>query len=609
MVRPVPAVEPEHPASLSTRRMVVARRPFGTATCATSAIDPSVSEPGVSPTVSRATKTLYRDDGALDFDHGGTRTVRKNVTAPGTGLLDDDPSFSSRLADAAAHEPAAIRALVDEFVPDLVAFMRRRGVTDPEGSANQAMFDALQNLSGLRSRTRRTFRSYLYKIARRRVVDEIRRNSVRPRVVASLVNGDQTATLTDDHGSRFDERIADEDYVDALLTTLTADQRRILELRLLDDRSIQETAELTGRSVTAVKAMQRRAITSLRIAAAAMVAVLLVIGGRLLLADERPIMVENAPATDDGITTGPDGDDPTRGPTGQGGPDEPDGDGLPTSSTDETGAGDPEGERGTVVAGASSTPADATGVDDDPPDGPPGDGPPTNGPNDGGGASDIDGTGDGADPPGGAQDSPAPVTTEPAPDRPCRIISRPFPVVGEIAWVVFQLDRPFDLFRGTSGHVIGDAGDASAMTTGWETNDRLWNGRTHAFRVEESMLNDNGRLRPKVALAGGEVTSRCTYEIEHTSPCSVTTDGAPRPGDRATVTYDPTGGWSPLLGRWTAIMAADGSSARVGGGSTEIAPGATATFVIDESMITDDGVLDVRSWYRRDQGFVVCATE
>ena len=57
--------------------------------------------------------------------------------------------------------------------------------------------------------------------------------------------------------------VVDRDYVEELLSSLTSDQREVLEMRFLDDLSLAETATRTGRTVTAVKSLQRRAISAL----------------------------------------------------------------------------------------------------------------------------------------------------------------------------------------------------------------------------------------------------------------------------------------------------------------------------------------------------------
>ena len=96
--------------------------------------------------------------------------------ATGSLLTEDDDAlaFSSRLEAAIANDPDAIRELVDEFGPGLTNYARRQGIADPEGMANTALFGAIQNLDTFRGRDRGTFRSYLYRILRRRVVDEVR---------------------------------------------------------------------------------------------------------------------------------------------------------------------------------------------------------------------------------------------------------------------------------------------------------------------------------------------------------------------------------------------------------------------------------------------------
>ncbi len=523
------------------------------------------------------------------------KTLRHRTSRNGTA----GSTFVSRLDSAAANDPEAIRSLVDEFGPDLTAFARRQGLADPEGTANQALYGAITKIDTLRSRDRSTFRTYLYRIVQRRVVDEIRSNSCRPRTVPGLDThlGDEPI---DEPGSSFDDRIADEDYVDSLLTALTAEQRQILKLRLMDDLSIKETADRTGRSVTAVKAMQRRAITSLRVAAAATAVVLLLVGARVLLTDEpdQGVIVE-------GPATSPSGDDP-----------------RPDDGADEEGLGATEGADGAAtdddadtagppeIVGASSrgqggptapTATDATTTET-------GDAPPQGDGAEDGAPSGTDPDPGTTDPDGDDAGEPEP-TEPPPPELPCRIITDRTPRAGEIGWLRLQFTGPFELFRQTSVGVV-DPDGTSLLLTGFGSPERVGNGRTLPFAIGEHMFDDRDRFKPEITLAGGAITTPCELVTRNAAPCTVTTDGTPAPGEEATVTYALTGPYGALDERWTAIIAGDGSSAMApNGGTREITDGSSHPFVLDASMIGDDGELDVRSSFRSGEGFITCAAD
>ncbi len=517
---------------------------------------------------------------------------RTNKAAGSLLTEDDGQLFSSRLEAAIDNDPDAIRELVDEFGPGLTNYARRQGIADPEGMANTALFGAIQNLDTFRGRDRGTFRGYLYRILRRRVVDEVRYASSRPRTVADSA-AEAIGGPVDERASSFDEQIVNEDYVDALLTTLTREQRQILEMRLLDDLSIQETADRTGRSVPAVKAMQRRAIVSLRVVVAGMAILAAVFGLRILLADGGgEVVVENGPAgggavVDDGggdpIDDGTTGaDDESGAPAVLPEPDteteaEAEAEDAATLLTGEDGVGDP-----VVIAGASSVAVEEAPTTTAPPE---------------------PATETTAAPEQPAEPAPA------VPAAPCSVVTDGSPTIGEIAFVTYNFSGPYALFRGTESYMPGPSG-GSAILTGFGQTERVWNGRTLPFEVRANMFNDNGRFLPETALAGGVITARCEIVAESPpTPCQVTTDGSPKVGEEATVTYEMTGVYDALNGRWTSVAGRNGESAFPPGRKTqEVNLGTTLTFVLNQSMWTN-GELDVRSQFRTDEGFIRCSVD
>lgn len=213
-------------------------------------------------------------------------------------------SFADTLAAAAAGEYRALESLAVMCLPKLTSFAEARGASDPDGIANTVMMEFFQRLDGLSFEAPAQMWSYLYHIARSRVIDE--RRATKP----VEYHERQAIEHLMAPAAEFDERVADRQYVDGLLSELTSDQREVLEMRFLDDLSIEETASRTGRTLTAVKGLQRRAIRALS-TAAALIALILVAGlvwavldddPRISMISERPL----EPAAD-GTTTGTSG--------------------------------------------------------------------------------------------------------------------------------------------------------------------------------------------------------------------------------------------------------------------------------------------------------------
>ena len=143
----------------------------------------------------------------------------------------------------------------------VLAFVRAAGAEDPEAVVNDVFLGVFGRLSGFAG-DESGFRALLLTVARRRVVDDVRRRARRvptrpwddevdrrtsPSVEEMLVGpaGDDRSPLT-------------------LVGSLPADQRDVVLLRLVADLSIAEVATILDKRPGAVKSLQRRALDSLR---------------------------------------------------------------------------------------------------------------------------------------------------------------------------------------------------------------------------------------------------------------------------------------------------------------------------------------------------------
>ena len=172
-----------------------------------------------------------------------------------------DSGFSGVLAAAREGAEWAWELLIRDLTAPLVGFFRARGSTDPENLAGEVYLDVAKGLRRFEG-TESGFRSWVFVIAHRRLVDERRRNKRRPEETTS--HGDLPAThrMSSAEDEALDRLGGDE--VQALLGALTADQRDVLLLRIVADLSLEETATVVGKRVGAVKALQRRALEALR---------------------------------------------------------------------------------------------------------------------------------------------------------------------------------------------------------------------------------------------------------------------------------------------------------------------------------------------------------
>lgn len=171
-------------------------------------------------------------------------------------LADFDPV----LASARRGSPEAFQALYADLVRPVAAYLRGKGVPDVEDLTSEvflAVFTGLERFTGGQAE----FRSWVFTIAHRRVVDHWRRASRTPGT-AEYDTEDDLRTAP----SAEDEALVDlgSARVHQLLAELTPDQRDVMLLRVVADLTVEQVADVVGKPPGAVKALQRRALAALR---------------------------------------------------------------------------------------------------------------------------------------------------------------------------------------------------------------------------------------------------------------------------------------------------------------------------------------------------------
>src|SRR5947209_2321600 len=171
-----------------------------------------------------------------------------------------DPRDSDLVVAARDGQAWALTEIWQRHAPAVTGYLRGRGASEPDDMTSEvflAVFERLARFHG----DDEALRSFVFTIAHHKMVDDVRRRSRRgdtaaydpqtdPRVEASA----ETEAMT----SLGDQQ------VDALLSTLSPDQREVVLLRVVADLSLEQTAAVLGKRVGAVKALQHRALASLR---------------------------------------------------------------------------------------------------------------------------------------------------------------------------------------------------------------------------------------------------------------------------------------------------------------------------------------------------------
>lgn len=154
-----------------------------------------------------------------------------------------------------------VRAPLPSLAPAVAGYLRLQGSAEPEDLTNEVFLNAFTSIASFEGDEDR-FRSWLFTIAHRRVIDERRRRARRP----ALADHDPAGMPEGPAGDVEEEalRRLSVERVRQLCEGLAPDQRDVLLLRMVSGVPIEQAAEALGKSPTAVKALQRRAVTAIR---------------------------------------------------------------------------------------------------------------------------------------------------------------------------------------------------------------------------------------------------------------------------------------------------------------------------------------------------------
>jgi RNA polymerase sigma factor (sigma-70 family) len=154
----------------------------------------------------------------------------------------------------------AFERLYADLSPVVAGYLRVQGAAEPEDVTSEVFLGVFTGLdSFLGGETQ--FRSWVFTIAHRKLIDERRRRARRRWLPAGdLAAFDQTGG--DVEADAFD--VLGSQRVIEWCAGLSADQRDVLVLRVVGDLTVEQVSVIVGKSAGAVKALQRRALASLR---------------------------------------------------------------------------------------------------------------------------------------------------------------------------------------------------------------------------------------------------------------------------------------------------------------------------------------------------------
>jgi RNA polymerase sigma-70 factor (ECF subfamily) len=162
--------------------------------------------------------------------------------------------------DAAAGDPDAFRQVYGALAPQVLGYLRSRGVEDAEGMVSEVFLAVHPRLPGLTGGAA-GLRTLVFSIAHARVVDDARRRARRPSSLPYDPAYDDRVTGSAEQTA---VRSLEAERAIALMQQLNDDQRTVVTLRIFGDLSLEQTAEVTGKTVGSVKQLQRRGLARLR---------------------------------------------------------------------------------------------------------------------------------------------------------------------------------------------------------------------------------------------------------------------------------------------------------------------------------------------------------
>ena len=173
-------------------------------------------------------------------------------------------SFPSVLAAARTGAPWAFERLWQALAPSVVGYLRLQGALEADDVTSEvflSVFTGLESFEGDEDR----FRSWVFTIAHRRLVDDWRRRGRRP-ALADGGGPNEQRQAESAGGDVEDEalRRLSEQRVRRLCDLLAPDQRDVLLLRMVAGMSLDQTAEALEKTTIAVKALQHRGVAALR---------------------------------------------------------------------------------------------------------------------------------------------------------------------------------------------------------------------------------------------------------------------------------------------------------------------------------------------------------
>jgi RNA polymerase sigma-70 factor (ECF subfamily) len=162
----------------------------------------------------------------------------------------------------------AVAILYRWLHPAVVGYLRARVGDDAEDLASETWIAVARGLSSF-SGDETAFRSWVFTIAHRRLIDHHRTIARRPRtrslhpVEGEATDGPLEMSAADDPAGEVISAVAADEAVRRIVKLLPPDQAEIVLLRVVAGLPVDEVAAITGRRAGTVRVLQHRALRRL----------------------------------------------------------------------------------------------------------------------------------------------------------------------------------------------------------------------------------------------------------------------------------------------------------------------------------------------------------
>jgi RNA polymerase sigma factor (sigma-70 family) len=169
-----------------------------------------------------------------------------------------DHDFETRLRAAKNGAEWAWAAIYRDLAGTVTGYLANRGAAEPDDLTSETFLQIARNISSFDG-NEAAFRSWVFVIAHRRLIDSRRARQRRPETISLSV---PTGRAGGDVEEEALNRLTTVELQSAF-EKLSESQRDVLALRIIGQLTLEETASVLRKRVGAVKAAQRRGLLAL----------------------------------------------------------------------------------------------------------------------------------------------------------------------------------------------------------------------------------------------------------------------------------------------------------------------------------------------------------